>query len=131
MSLSASKVAVAAALALVTAVPALAQDVDLGEGFLCCNMRTNGKEDPKAKITAAPPAIRAAIESFKVARGMTREQVIIAIGYPMSSENPSLDAKEWKYWLHSFSPFNVMFDAQGRVVSVESDPATLDQVFAR
>jgi hypothetical protein len=194
MSLSASKVAAAAALALVTAVPALAQDVDLGEGFLCCNMRTNGKdwisdsnyleqrfavipagtplkhdgfgrqrvyvvingkrhsigndysrdipleafarrylvkEDPKAKITAAPPAIRAAIESFKVARGMTREQVIIAIGYPMSSENPSLDAKEWKYWLHSFSPFNVMFDAQGRVVSVESDPATLDQVFAR
>jgi hypothetical protein len=187
----------AVALALLAgmgAAPARAQPADLGEGFLCCNMRTDGKtwisdsnylekdsatlpagtpvrhdgygrqrvlvlidgkrftigndysrtlrleefarryivaEDPRPRIAALPPAIRAAIEAFKVAPGMTREQVITAIGYPMTSENPSLDAAEWRYWLHSFNPFVVRFDASGRVSTVESDPETLARVFAR
>jgi hypothetical protein len=172
----------------------LSKDVDLGEGFLCCNVRTDGKdwisdsnyleeksavlavgtplkhdgfgrqrvhvridgkrfslgndysrdlkledfarrwivkEDPKAKIAGFPPAIRAAILGFKVAPGMTREQVLMAVGYPMSSENPSLDANEWKFWLHSFSPYTVKFNAAGRVAEVEAEPAVLAQVFVR
>jgi hypothetical protein len=187
----------AAALALLAgmgAAPAWAQSANLGDGFLCCNMRTDGKtwisdsnylekesvtlpagtplrhdgygrqrvhviidgkrftigndysrtlkldefarryivaEDPRPKIAALPPAVRAAIEAFKVAPGMTREQVIMAIGYPMTSENPSLEAAEWRYWLHSFNPFVVRFDASGRVATVESDPETLARVFVR
>jgi hypothetical protein len=183
-----------AVIALAGVLPATAQNVDLGEGFLCCNMRTDGKnwisdsnyleekstvvpvgtplrhdgfgrhrvhvqidgkrfsigndysrdikledfarryivgEDPRVKLATFPAAVRSAILEFKVAPGMTREQVLMALGYPMSSENPSLDAKEWKYWLHSFSPFTVKFSDAGRVVEVESDPATLARVFAR
>jgi hypothetical protein len=174
--------------------PAQAQNASLGDGFLCCNMRTDGRtwisdsnyleqgsvtlpagtplrhdgygrqrvhvlidgkrhsigndysrtlkleefarryivaEDPRPRIAGFPPAIRSAIESFKVAPDMTREQVIMAIGYPMTSENPSLEAREWRYWLHSFSPFTVRFDEAGRVSTVESDPETLAKVFAR
>lgn len=182
------------ALASLAIAPAAhAQTQDLGEGFLCCNMRANGtwisdsnyeetkatvvragtplkhdgfgryrvhvlidgkrhsigndysrdlaldvfakrylvKDDPKSKIAAARPPIRSAIESFKVANGMTREQVLIAVGYPMSSENPSLDAKEWKYWLSSFAPFTVYFGADNLVNKVEGDADTLGKVYAR
>jgi hypothetical protein len=170
-----------------------AQTQDLGEGFLCCNMRANGtwisdsnyeetkatvvrvgtplkhdgfgryrvhvlidgkrqsigndysrdlsldafakrylvKDDPKPKVAAARPAIRSAIEALKVANGMTKEQVLMAVGYPMSSENPSLDAKEWKFWLSSFAPFTVHFGSDNLVNKVEGDAETLAKVYAR
>lgn len=184
---------VLALLPLAAAAAAQAQTQDLGEGFLCCNMRANGtwisdsnyeetkatvlragtplkhdgygryrvhvlvdgkrhsigndysrdlaldvfakrylvKDDPKARIAAARPAIRAAIESFKVANGMTKDQVLMAVGYPMSSENPSLDAREWKFWLSSFAPFTVHFGSDNLVNKVEGDAETLGKVYAR
>ena len=45
---------------------------------------------------------------------MTREQVAIALGYPVSSENPDLEAPVWRYWLDSFTEFQVEFDGSGR-----------------
>jgi len=180
-------------LAVVPAAPtaAYAQSSDLGEGFLCCNMRTKGdwisdsnymeagktmipfgtrvkfagfgryrmhleidgkrqsigndysrdlsmevfarryliKDDPRPKVAAAPPKVRSAIESARVTKGMTREQVLIALGYPISGENPHLDAPLWKYWLWSFSPFTVHFDTNGRVNKVATDPETMAKVY--
>jgi hypothetical protein len=85
--------------------------------------------NPKDKLAAAPARVRKAVEQAKVAKGMTREQVLMAVGYPVSSENPSLEALQWKYWLWSFSPFTVSFDDNGRVTGVKSDPDTLEKVF--
>jgi hypothetical protein len=62
---------------------------------------------------------------------MTKEQVLMAVGYPMSSENPSLDAKEWKFWLSSFAPFTVHFGGDNLVNKVEGDAATLAKVYAK
>lgn len=173
----------------VAARPAFAQEI--GDGFLCCNMRTDGswisdsnymesgktmvpfgtpvkfagfgrfrvnleingkrqsigndysrdlsmeafarryivKEDPRAKVAAAPAKIRSAIESARVAKGMTRAQVLISLGYPISSENPNLDEPMWRYWLGSFAPFTVYFDAGGRVTKVEADADTKPRVY--
>ena len=85
--------------------------------------------NPKDKLAAAPARIRKAVEQAMVAKGMTREQVLMAVGYPVSSENPSLEARQWKYWLWSFSPFTVSFDDKGHVTGVKSDPDTLEKVF--
>lgn len=87
------------------------------------------KDDPRLKVASAPPKIRQAIESARVTKGMTREQVLIAIGYPISSENPHLDASVWKYWLWSFSPYTVSFDSNGLVSEVTSDPGTLQEIY--
>ena len=87
------------------------------------------QDDPKAKIAAASPRVRQAIESARVTKGMTREQVLMALGYPISSENPNLDATEWKFWLFSFSPFTVIFDKDNRVSKVDTDPDTLRKVY--
>jgi len=85
-------------------------------------------EDPARKIAGYPPKIRDAIKSARVTQGMTREQVAMAVGYPMSSENPNLDAPIWRMWLSSFSEFQVLFDNAGRVRHVETDPQTRNLV---
>jgi hypothetical protein len=87
------------------------------------------KEDPRAKVAAAEPRIRSAIESARVTRGMTRDEVLIALGYPIHNETPHLDAAVWKYWLWTFSPFKVHFDGNGQVSRVSGDSDTLATVY--
>jgi len=82
------------------------------------------REDPARKIATATPKIRDAIRSARVTRGMTREQVAMAVGYPISSENPRLDAPVWRMWIGSFSEYQVLFDGAGRVREVQTDPDT-------
>lgn len=86
-------------------------------------------EDPRAKAAGYPAKIREAIESARVTRGMTREQVLMALGYPMSSENPNLDADTWRFWLSSFDEFQVLFDAGGKVREVVTSPTTKTRVW--
>jgi len=86
-------------------------------------------EDPKQKMAAFPPAVRNAILAVKVMPGMTREQVLMAIGYPVASENPSLDAPVWRYWRDSWSEFQVQFDEKGLVKTVVGDAVALNRVF--
>ena len=189
MPLRTSALAVAALLGALS-LPAAAQDRPTYNGFLCCNLRTDGSwisdsnyaesgkriipvgtptrvtgygrqrvnvlidgkkqdigndysrdldlgafarryvvtEDPSARIAGFPPKIREAIKSARVTKGMTREQVAMAVGYPISSENPNLDAPIWRMWLGSFSEFQVLFDNAGRVRAVETDPQTRNLV---
>ena len=42
----------------------------------------------------------------------------------MSSENPHLDSKVWRFWLSSFAEFQVLFGDDGRVRDVTTDPQT-------
>jgi hypothetical protein len=86
-------------------------------------------QDPRPTVAAAPGKIRKAIESAKVTNGMTRDQVLIAVGYPVSSENPNLDVPVWRYWLWSFSPFTVYFDESGKVSKVDADADTRPKVY--
>jgi hypothetical protein len=87
------------------------------------------KEDPKVRIAAFEPAIRDAILAAKVAEGMSREQVTMAIGWPITSENPQPQAKVWRYWTDSWTEYQVSFDDAGKVNAVTGTPAALDRVF--
>jgi hypothetical protein len=78
-------------------------------------------DDPAAKISSFPKKIQEAIASARVIKGMTREQVLMSVGYPVSSENHNLDDKTWRFWLSSFSEFRVKFDDTGHVVDVDGD----------
>ncbi|QNK68330.1 cell envelope protein SmpA [Variovorax sp. PAMC26660] len=86
--------------------------------------------DPKQTMAAFAPAVRDAILAAKVMPGMTREQVLMAIAYPVTSENPSLDAPIWRYWRDSWSEFQVHFDEKGLVKAVVGDPVALSRVLA-
>jgi hypothetical protein len=85
-------------------------------------------EDPRRRLEGLPARIRDAITSARVTRGMTREQVAMAVGWPVTSENPHLDAREWHHWLWSFSEFVVHFGPDGLVTDVRTDPDTRRRV---
>jgi hypothetical protein len=87
------------------------------------------EQDPLTKIVSFPKKIQDAIASARVTKGMTREQVLMAIGYPVSDENPSLDSKEWRFWLSSFVEFVVVFDDKGLLQKVDTDFDTRSKVY--
>jgi hypothetical protein len=85
-------------------------------------------DNPSDKLAHYPKQIQDAIASMRLTKGMSREQVLMAVGYPVSSENPNLDAKVWRYWLSSFAEFRVTFDDRGLVTDIDGDPDTRAKV---
>lgn len=85
-------------------------------------------DDPKVKIAGFPKNVQDAIASARLTIGMTREQVLMSVGYPVSSENHNLDDKTWRFWLTSFGEFHVRFDDSGRVTDVSGDMDTKSKV---
>jgi hypothetical protein len=81
-------------------------------------------DDPKAKIAKYPADVREAIKLGQVAVGMTKEQTIVAVGYPQRDETVSLEAPVWSYWASSFEPYRVVWDKDGRIKEIATDPAT-------
>jgi hypothetical protein len=88
-------------------------------------------QDPRARIAAFPARIKEAIQQARVMPGMTREQVLMSVGYPVTSENPVLDAPMWRFWLDSWSEFQVLFDAGGVVREITADDKTKNRVLMR
>jgi hypothetical protein len=85
--------------------------------------------DPKAKLASYPAAVRQAIQKGQIMVGMTKEQVIMAVGYPLTNENPRLDAPFWRYWWSSFGEYQVHWSGD-RVSQVTGDPATVTLMVA-
>jgi hypothetical protein len=78
-------------------------------------------EDPKIALATYPKNVQDAILSSRLTKGMTREQVLMSVGYPVSSENHNLDDKIWRFWLSSFSEFRAKFDDNNQLVEVDGD----------
>jgi hypothetical protein len=88
-------------------------------------------QDPSVRINAYPPAVREAIRQGKVVLGMTREQAIVAVGYPLTSENASLDAASWRIWRSTHGEYDLNFKSDGRLESVSGDPEVTSLVLYR
>jgi outer membrane protein assembly factor BamE (lipoprotein component of BamABCDE complex) len=83
-------------------------------------------DDPRAKIARFPPGVRGAIEKGQLMKGMTREQVIMAVGHPQTDENPRLDGPYWRYWWSSFGPYYVYWGKAGTVSKIDGHSETVD-----
>ena len=95
--------------------------------------RTFPREDPHAKLAKAAPKsgknpkgakpaadverTRKLIEQGVVEAGMTKDQVLMAKGYPPAHRTPSLDSPMWTYWENRWVTSEVYFDGD-RVVRV-------------
>lgn len=86
------------------------------------------KEDPRGRISSYPLPIQEAIRQGKVMVGMSREQVIVAVGYPLTSENLSLDAPQWRMWRSSHGEYQLNFSRDGHLTSVTGDPGVTSLV---
>lgn len=61
------------------------------------------------------------IESIKKGRlvtGMSKQAVLITMGYPPEHQTPSLDESQWYYWANRFRKEAVRFDENGRTSQV-------------
>ncbi len=85
-------------------------------------------EDPRPRVATYPPPVQAAIREGKVMVGMTREQAIASIGYPLTSENASLDASMWRIWRSSRGEYDLNFGADGRIKSISGDDSVTSLV---
>jgi hypothetical protein len=81
-------------------------------------------EDPKPRIAKYPADVREAIRLGQVMEGMTREQAIVAVGYPQTDQTVSLDAPVWNHWVSSFGPYQLIWDKNGRIKEITTDPQT-------
>ncbi|MGB4066108.1 MAG: hypothetical protein WBK19_19960 [Azonexus sp.] len=81
-------------------------------------------DDPKVKMARFSPAVRNAITKGQLMKGMTKEQVIMAVGHPQTNENPRLDGPYWRYWWSSFGPYYVYW-AKGSVSKIDGHSETV------
>lgn len=88
-------------------------------------------DDPKVKIAKYPVEVREAIKNGQIVTGMTKEQTIIAVGYPQRDETVSLDAPVWNYWASSFAPYRVLWGKNERIKEIATDPATQSRMVYR
>lgn len=82
-------------------------------------------EDPRVRLERYPAAVRNAIKAGKLMKGMTREQVIMAVGHPQTDENPRLDGPYWRYWWSSFGPYYVYWAKGGTVARIDGHSETV------
>lgn len=71
--------------------------------------------NPAQKIATWPESVRNAVRAGTVVNGMTREQVIVSVGYPPTHRTPSLDAPVWNHWQSRAGRFEVYWGADGKV----------------
>lgn len=86
--------------------------------FLAYLSQYFGTECVSDKIKNLSSKDRAGIKAGVVDFGMTKQGVIYAIGYPPAHQTSSIEADEWKYWIHRFRTMRVKFDSKGRVVEL-------------
>lgn len=77
--------------------------------------------DPRPRIATYAPTVQEAIRQGRVMIGMTREQAIMAVGYPLTSENVSLEAPTWRMWRSSHGEYDLNFGPDGRLTSITGD----------
>lgn len=71
--------------------------------------------DEKTPVDKLNPILATAIRSGEMRKGMTKEQVLMARGFPPAHETPSVESDRWVYWSSRFIKQTILF-ANGRLV---------------
>ncbi|NBD07977.1 hypothetical protein [Corallococcus silvisoli] len=80
------------------------------------------KDDPAARIAALSPEDQKQVRAGELARGMSREAVLLALGPPPPHRTPSYQSNRWTYWSSKLSTFEVVFGEDGKVASFSNEP---------
>jgi hypothetical protein len=67
-------------------------------------------EDPRTKLKKVPAKTVKLIEAGGVDPGMTKDQVLMSLGYPPAHRTPSLETGQWSFWQNRWQQFVVYFD---------------------
>lgn len=79
--------------------------------------------DPHTAFDTYPPKIREAIADGRVEKGMTRDQVLMSLGYPPTHRTASIEAPTWTYWYNRWVTYTVSFGSDGKVTAIAGSNA--------
>ena len=83
--------------------------------------------DPHVRFATYGKQVQAAISDGRVEQGMTKEQVIMSLGYPPTHRTASTDANTWIYWYNRWVTYEVQFDAKGVVSNIMGNAPTRNE----
>lgn len=83
--------------------------------------------DPHTTFAAYPRDVQAAITDGRVEIGMTKEQVIMSLGYPPTHRTASTALNTWVYWQNRWVTYQVQFAADGTVSGFVGNAPTHNQ----
>jgi hypothetical protein len=79
-------------------------------------------ENPEDRIAEWPDSVREAIREGRIELGMSKEQVVVSVGYPPAHATPSMDLAQWKYWYDTHGTYLVVWNDAGFVKDVLATP---------
>lgn len=82
--------------------------------------RVTSPVDPRTAMAAYPDSVRNAIRAARVSLGMTKEQVLQALGRPLLTLTPDLAANEWRYEIPDQGPAFLVFDERGQLTTLDA-----------
>lgn len=68
------------------------------------------RDDPRINNAAWALDVRQSVAQGKVMVGMTKEQVLTTIGYPLPTKTPNLDSNVWRYWQNTTAQYDVHWE---------------------
>lgn len=71
--------------------------------------------ETKVSLDGLSSTDRQGIKEGKAKKGMSKDGVRMALGYPAAHRTPSLKNNTWIYWLNRFKTMAVEFDDSGKV----------------
>ncbi len=78
-----------------------------------------GQSCPQAELDALSDVEKEGVRLGIAKKGMSKQAVILALGYPPPRDTPDLESWVWQYWASHFSYFKVVFDDNGRVERID------------
>lgn len=78
-----------------------------------------GRTCHREEVSQLSAVDREGIRTGKALKGMTRQGVIYATGYPPPHRTPNLDGERWVYWTNRFNTLAVVFGSDGLVSHIE------------
>lgn len=85
-------------------------------------------DDPRLRLERYPANVRNAIRAGQVMKGMSREQVTMALGHAQTEPARPGVGSQSRYWWTSFVPFYVHWAKNGTVARVEGPAEALAQL---
>ena len=75
-------------------------------------------EDPRSRIANWPASVQSAIAAGQLSKGMTREQVSVALGPPPGDTNPEAESPHWRYWWANYVPVYIHWNKGGTLARI-------------
>ncbi len=88
------------------------------EPFMDHLSRFFGRECDANKVKSMSKVDQDGIKQGVAIKGMTRDGVVLAMGYPPRHQTPNLEANTWKYWVNKFGTMRVVFNEKGLVSQI-------------